>query len=106
MKTKDCGQMDRKDIGISLRQLGLNWSAAAEAIGCSASHLSGVAGRTTTSRTVAEKLCTLIGCSIEEVFPDVPHYHAPTTEERRQEMVARAKQILNSEGRSDCRAQA
>ena len=74
--------MNYSEIHDELKENGLSWTIAAEAIGCSPSHLMNVCERRAGSRKVAIAVSALIHRSVETVFPDVPRYKNDPTAER------------------------
>ena len=74
--------MNYSEIHDELKENGLSWTIAAEAIGCSPSHLMNVCDRRAGSRKVAVAVSALIHKNVETVFPDVPRYTEDRTAER------------------------
>ena len=70
-------------IHRALKNEGLTWAIAAEAIGCSPHHLMNVSARRAESRPAAVALSALIRRDVAEVFPDIPRYQTDQKAERR-----------------------
>lgn len=90
--------MNYAAIHKALKDVGMTWVIAAEAIGCAPSNLMGVAGRRTQSRPVAKRLALLINRDISEIFPDVPAYSEPDPADQRRLAVEAARQRLADAG--------
>lgn len=85
--------MNYSEIHDELKENGLSWTIAAEAIGCSPSHLMNVCYRRAGSRKVAVAVSALIHKDVEEVFPDVPRYKKDRNAERKTKL-KKAKAIV------------
>lgn len=75
--------MNYKQIHNALKDKGLSWLAAAEAIGCTYQHLLNICARRAQSLRVAKAISVLIETPVEEVFPDVPRYQEDRKAERK-----------------------
>lgn len=90
--------MDYSAIHKAIKDAGLTWATAAEAIGCAPSNLMGVAARRGNSRPVAKRLALLINRDITEIFPDVPAYSEPEPADQRRATVEAARKRLAEAG--------
>lgn len=89
--------MNYSAIHQALKDEGLTWAMAAEAIGCTPHHLMNVSARRAESRPAAVAMAALIGRDVAEVFPDIPRYRDDQKAARRAR-VERAKEQLDSIG--------
>ncbi|MCL5049404.1 hypothetical protein [Aliidiomarina maris] len=87
--------MTKDQIKKGLTSRGYDFSMLAEVIERSPSLLSKVAARKARSLYVAEAIAKALDKSLEEVFPDVPAYHASSQVDARQlkraELLAKLK---------------
>lgn len=66
--------MNYSQIHKALKDEGLSWAAAGEAIGCTYQHVMNVCARRVESPRVAKSIALLIHKDVAEVFPDKPRY--------------------------------
>lgn len=94
--------MDYQEIHQALRDVGLTWASAADAIGCAPSNLMAVAKGATKggakSRPVAHRLALLIDKSVIEIFPAIPEYAEPDPMAMRRASVEAARRRLEAAG--------
>ncbi|RUO78223.1 helix-turn-helix domain-containing protein [Pseudidiomarina taiwanensis] len=88
--------MDNQKIKKELAKKGFDYSMIAQVLGKSPSLVSKVANRKARSKAVAEALAKALGCSLDEVFPDVESYHqqgssSQTKKQKQRELVALLK---------------
>ncbi|WP_169697828.1 hypothetical protein [Methylophaga nitratireducenticrescens] len=86
--------MNYDEIYEALKENDLDWVVAAEAIGCSSSHLMNVCSRRAESKHVATKISLLIGSTVSAVFADKPRYQEPDRKTKRSSKVSDAKALL------------
>ena len=89
--------MNYSAIRTALEGVGLNWTLAAEAIGCSPHHLMNVCARRAESQPAAKALAALIGKEVSDVFPDIPRYQEDRKADRANRL-AEAKARLAEAG--------
>ncbi|MDH5184994.1 MAG: hypothetical protein OEX12_14015 [Gammaproteobacteria bacterium] len=85
--------MDYSAIHQALKDEGLTWAMAAEAIGCSPHHLMNVSARRAESRPAAVALSALIHLDVAVVFPDVPRYQVDQKAARKERLAAAKAQL-------------
>jgi len=86
--------MEYEEIKKALLAHGYTWSVAADAMAVRPQHVMNVASRRSESHRVAQNLSTLIGKTVEEVFPDIPRYSTTNKAETRQSKIEQAKSLL------------
>jgi len=84
--------MNYSEISEALKGVDLNWTLAAEAMGCSPHHLMNVCARRAESQRVALALGALIERNVADIFPDIPRYN----DDRR---AARANRVSDAKAR-------
>ena len=75
--------MNYNQIHEALKEKGLSWITAAEAIGCTHQHVMNVCSRRAESIRVAKSIAVLIDKNVAQVFPDVPRYQEDKKAARR-----------------------
>ena len=89
--------MTYSEIHKALKDNGLTWGAASEAIGCTPVHLMNVCSRRADGARVAKAVSVIIDAEVADVFPDKPRY----SEDRgkiKAECISAAKEKLKTAG--------
>jgi hypothetical protein len=97
--TKEYTAVNYHEIHQALKDIGLTWASAAEAIGCAPSNLMMVAkSPVQRSRNVARRLAVLLDRDVAEIFPNIPAYAEADPMEQRRAQVDAARQRLCEAG--------
>lgn len=85
--------MNYQEIHQALKARGMTWGVAAEAIGCTLSHLMNVCARRAESPRVGNAVSVLIRKRVADVFPDKPRYQNDPKVQRAERLNEARKQL-------------
>lgn len=89
--------MTYEEIHKALKKKGLTWARAAEAIGCSVTHVMNTCSGRVESARIAKAVAVLIDKNVLEAFPGKPQY-AEDKEAKNKALVLEAKAKLKAAG--------